>query len=95
MTPVSSCVGAASGLSVDELRELDRPYVTERVVRQGTMTGTQAEMRETLKRFEATGAAGQCSGASGYVLPMDRQPSHARISGVACRSGGGSSFWVA
>jgi hypothetical protein len=25
---------------------------------------------------------GQCIGASKYVLPMDRQPSHARISGV-------------
>jgi 5,10-methylenetetrahydromethanopterin reductase len=40
-----------------ELSDSDRPFVTERVIRQGTMTGTRAEMRETLKGFEATGAA--------------------------------------
>ena len=40
-----------------EMTELDQRFVTERVVRQGTMTGTPSEMRETLKRFESTGAA--------------------------------------
>jgi 5,10-methylenetetrahydromethanopterin reductase len=40
-----------------ELSEHDRPFVTERVIRQATMTGTRAEMRESLGQFEAIGAS--------------------------------------
>jgi 5,10-methylenetetrahydromethanopterin reductase len=40
-----------------ELSDLDRPHVTGRIIRQATMTGTRAEMRETLRQFEATGAS--------------------------------------
>ena len=40
-----------------EMTELDQRFVTERVIRQGTMTGTREEMRETLKRFESLGAS--------------------------------------
>lgn len=40
-----------------ELNDLDRPYVTERIIRQGTMTGTRDEVRASLDKFRATGAS--------------------------------------
>jgi 5,10-methylenetetrahydromethanopterin reductase len=40
-----------------ELSDLDRPYVTERIIRQGTMTGSLAEVAESLEGFAARGAA--------------------------------------
>ena len=40
-----------------ELNDLDRPYVTEQIIRQGTMTGTRDEVRASLDAFRATGAS--------------------------------------
>jgi 5,10-methylenetetrahydromethanopterin reductase len=64
-----------------ELSDLDRPYVTERVIRQATMTGTRAEVGEALRQFEATGAALFLYSPFGPDIPRELE-SFAEVAGL-------------
>ena len=64
-----------------EMTELDRQFVTERVMRQGTMTGTRSEMRDALKRFESTGAAKFIYSPFGPDIPRELE-AFAEVAGL-------------
>ena len=64
-----------------EMTELDQRFVTERVVRQGTMTGTPSEMRDTLKGFESTGAALFVYSPFGPDIPRELE-AFAKVAGI-------------
>ena len=64
-----------------EMTELDRQFVTERIMRQGTMTGTRSEMRDALKRFESTGAAKFIYSPFGPDIPRELE-AFAEVAGL-------------